>query len=69
MKSSIPKRVRAYLKILNDEWETHKIAEKFKQINKSFQELGATSQNAIALNNLDKQITDMMLHAEKSAPT
>ena len=64
LKSSIPKRVKAYLKILDEEWTTHKMYSKFQDVAKILKTDGITPATVTHLNNLNKQITEIMLHAE-----
>ena len=64
LKSCTPKRVKKYMKKLKQEWDVHKIDKKYENI------LSTKFTDPLlfekALNNLDKQITEIMINAEKS---
>ena len=49
---------------LKNNWEEHKIEKKYTKLLTSFKTNGPTQSNIKDLNNLDKQITEMMIHAE-----
>ena len=65
LKTSNPERVQKYNEVLKDQWEYHKVQEKFTSLTSQFQKQGNTEANVIKLNNLDKMITSMMIHAER----
>ena len=48
---------------LTNEWNKHKIDEKYKRLVEKFNSNDPNFEQEI--NNLDKQITELMIHAEK----
>ena len=65
LKSTVPKRVTKYMKILSTEWETHKIDEKFEKLVQFCDGNDDIELVETRLNNLDRQITEIMTFAEK----
>ena len=65
LRSTIPKRVKKYLKHFESDWTYHKIDKKFQIIRNMFNEPVPKEKLSHMLNKLDKEITDMMIHAEK----
>lgn len=63
LKSGVPKRVKKYMDALTNEWNKHKIDEKYKRLVEKFNSNDPNFEQEI--NNLDKQITELMIHAEK----
>ena len=65
LKSTIPSRVEAYLKSLEDNWGTHNITTKIDQVEEYFKTTGVTEHNTSCLNRLDNQIQDILTNAGK----
>ena len=63
---SNPERVKKYNEILKDQGEYHKVQEKFASLLSQFKiKNGNTEIDVMELNNLDKMITSMIIHAER----
>ena len=65
LKSTHPKHTKEYAKLMKEQWKTHKIDERLLKLSKMFDTEGPTNANVIALNTIDKQITEIMKHSEK----
>ena len=65
LKSSIPARVEKYMETIKQKWEENKFEERYCRIAKAFADNGVNEENIRDLNNLDKQITEVMIQAEK----
>ena len=65
LKMSMPERVEKYGEEVKKQWKYHKIEEKYDRVQMLFKKRGAIKSNVKKLNCLDKQITEIMLCAEK----
>ena len=65
LQSSNMKRVREYHKMIQREWETHKIETRLQKIADTIKRDGMTDENLTRLNNIDQQLTDIMRFSEK----
>ena len=65
LKSKLPKRVEKYIEKLDEDWETHKITEKFKELAANMKLEGKTKRMSKKLNDLDNLITELMICAER----
>ena len=65
LKMSMPERVEKYGEEMIKQWKYHKIEDKYKRIQMLFKKRGPIRSNVKKLNKLDKQITEMMLCAER----
>ena len=65
LKSTIPTRVEAYMKKINESWKYHKIEDRFMKIRDDLEQWGKTDELETQLNTLDTQITEIMMNAEK----
>ena len=53
------------MEVVKEKYEMNKFEDSFCSISQEFTKHGATKENVQALNNLDKQITEVMRHVEK----
>ena len=65
LRCSIPSRVKKYMDNLQAKWEFNKIEERFKKLQDEFKNEGPTEENVRKLNNLDHQITEIMIQSER----
>ena len=64
LQSQIPKRVQKYVEVLSKKWNDFGIDKRLKKIHEAIRN-GTTTTLERDLNNLDKNITDSLTHAEK----
>ena len=65
LRCSIPSRVKKYMENLQSKWELNNIEERFTKIQEAFDTNGANADNVETLNNLDQQITEIMIQSER----
>ena len=66
LKSTSQSAVQSYIKAISKGYKHYRIRARLRRVTKSLKKQGATSQNVIALNQLDSDITQLMQSAEKS---
>ena len=66
LQSSHIRRVQTYNKLIEEEWDNHKIDRRLDSIADDFKKDGPTVENVKRLNDLDQHITDIMRYAEKN---
>ena len=64
LKSTIPNRVEKYIEVVQDQWDYHNIDNRFYEIRDAMKEENI-EENIVKLNNLDKQITEILLYGER----
>ena len=67
LQSSHLKRVVEYNRLIEKQWDDHKIEEKLDKIKFTIRRDGVTADIIDRINNLDQQITDIMRNSEKNA--
>ena len=67
LKSTNPRRVMDYNKLVKNRWEDMRIDEKWAIIKSNIKASGSSFQNVRAINNLDKMINEMMMQSEDKA--
>ena len=66
LKSTIPARTRVYSSIVDNKWHEYNMDEKIISLKKHFHDNGNTPTNELYLNTLDKQIQEILTHAERN---
>ena len=69
LQSSNLKRVQKYNKLLEEEWDLHKIDLRLQTLADDFKNEGPNIENVKRLNDLDQHITDIMRYSEKNCTT
>jgi len=65
LKSTIPTRVQKYVEDVLEKWKYHNISARYKSLRQEFKNQGKTNLLIEELNKMDKQITEILKHAEK----
>lgn len=65
LKLNAPNRVLKYSEYIEKSWKQHKITKRIDEIGDAFKHDGPSDENVVALNKIDKQITEIMNAAEK----
>ena len=67
LKSTNPKRVTEYNKVLRKRWDASKVDQRWTRLKAKLNKAGATLDNTLELNKFDKFINDLMLNSEDKA--
>jgi len=64
LQSSIPKRTDIYSKLVQEQWDCHNLKGRITNINETAQHM-TTNELQLCLNKVDKQVGEILTHAEK----
>ena len=59
--------MKKYHGLLCEEWDNHKIDQRFQNVADNFRTMGPVPTNIKRLNNLDQHITDIISYVEKKS--